>query len=627
MHRSIASRMAIALLLSTCLTGLVSAQTNPSKDVIAQREQEVLNQAQLALTAAEQAGAPSLAKTLYDEAAFRLRTAQENWNSTKSSARDEARLRANEALWAGRAALAKARWIGTNNAIRGLQADIGRFGGKSDVMLTDESPTMPLDRGNTSADRVNAAQAAIDAAKAAGAEQFAADDLKTAQQNLDTSKKITRANRNSDTADYLSYVAEMMARRAYYLARTSESNRVLPGVQLERTRLAQAESERQAAAERAQREAAQRQAEDLQRQLTAEQANRQAQQSQLSQLQAQIDQNRLAAQQQADADRAARREAERRLDDIVAKYQAAITSGSAGEAESLHRQVEDQQIALRAIQEREKLNEQAMQAQIEGLRTDLENAQKQGSANSQLLADRQAALQQREAELQQLKKEREADMAQRAETEKAQQAAVAEATAKRQAAEAQAQALAKQVQEAQAAAQQAQQAAQQSQADAEKARMQAQSAQAELEKTRQELAQREDEAKQMRLQAALTKVATTSRNDRGIVVTLPGIFFDTGKTALKAGAKSTLRKIADQLKNNPDVRINVEGHTDDTGAEQKNMQLSERRAEAVRDYLVSAGVASDIIMAVGKGEAEPVATNKTAAGRQQNRRVELVITQ
>ena len=214
MHRSKACRLAIALLLSTCLTGLVSAQTNPSKDVIAQREQEVLNQAQLALTAAEQAGAQIFATSIYEEAAFRLRTAKENWNSPKSNVRDEARLRANEALWAARAALAKTRWIGTNSAIRGLQADIARFGGRSDVVLSDEPTTMPLDRGNTSAEHIRVAQAAIDAAKAAGAEQFAADDLKTAQQNLDSAKKITRANANSDNANYLAYIAEMMARRA-----------------------------------------------------------------------------------------------------------------------------------------------------------------------------------------------------------------------------------------------------------------------------------------------------------------------------------------------------------------------------------------------------------------------------
>ncbi len=619
-------RMTMALFLTLIMVGAVNAQST-SKEVIAQREQEVLSQAQLALAAAEQAGAPTLAKTLYDEAAFRLKSAQDNWSSSNNRARENARLWANEALWAARAALAKARWIGTNSAIRGLQADITRFGGRSDVVVADESPTMMIDRGAVSMDRIRVAQSAIDAAKAAGADQFAADDLKTAQQNLNSAEKVARANKNSETADYLAYIAEMMARRAYYLAKAGESNRYLPSLQLERTRLAQAESERIAATERMQREAAQRQAAELQRQLAAEQANRQAQQDQLQLLQQQIDQNRLVAQQQMDADRAARLEAEKRVDEAMARYQAAIASGSAGEADALRRQVEDQQIALRAIQEREKLNEQSMQAQIESLRTDLENAQKQGTASSQLLADRQTTIQQREQELTQLRKEREADMAHRMEMEKQQQAAIAEATAKRQSAEAEAQALQKQVDEAKEAALKAKQAAEQSQADAERSKQMAQSAQAELEKARQQLADREVEARRMRLQTELTKLANTRSSERGIIVTLPGIFFDPGKTSLKPGAKSTLRKIAEQLKNGDEVRINVEGHTDSTGTEEKNLALSERRAEAVRDYLVAAGVPGDRIMATGKGQSEPVATNKTQAGRQQNRRVELIITE
>ena len=129
------------------------------------------------------------------------------------------------------------------------------------------------------------------------------------------------------------------------------------------------------------------------------------------------------------------------------------------------------------------------------------------------------------------------------------------------------------------------------------------------------------------MEAELARLASTKREARGLVVTLPGIFFDTGKSALKPGAKNTLAKIATQLKGSDAVRIAVEGHTDSVGDDEKNMQLSEKRAEAVRDYLVSSGLGSDRITASGKGEADPVATNKTAAGRQQNRRVELVITQ
>ena len=95
---------------------------------------------------------------------------------------------------------------------------------------------------------------------------------------------------------------------------------------------------------------------------------------------------------------------------------------------------------------------------------------------------------------------------------------------------------------------------------------------------------------------------------------------------MKPGAKTTLRRIAEQLKRG-EFTIAVEGHTDSVGSDEMNMSLSEKRANAVRDYLVEQGVAAAGISASGKGESTPIATNNTAAGRQQNRRVELVITQ
>ena len=101
----------------------------------------------------------------------------------------------------------------------------------------------------------------------------------------------------------------------------------------------------------------------------------------------------------------------------------------------------------------------------------------------------------------------------------------------------------------------------------------------------------------------------------------------TGKTALKPGAKATLKKIAAQVATDPSLKIAVEGHTDNVGGKDTNQALSEKRADAVKDYLVSAGIPADHVTASGKGEESPIVTNKTAAGRQQNRRVELVITQ
>src|ERR1041385_1941898 len=216
----------------------------------AQQDADTMQQAQAVLHSAEQAGARTYAPTLYDEAAYRIRYAQENWSSSKSDARNQARINAIEGLWAARAALAKSNWLGTNDAIRNLQSDIHRLGGTSDVKLIDEPANYTLNRGNTSATRIAFAQAALDQARAAGGAQIAPDDLDSAQKNLDGARKVTKAGGNNDTADYLAYTSEMMARRAYYLARANEASKQVTPLQLNRTTLAQAASERQAALER-----------------------------------------------------------------------------------------------------------------------------------------------------------------------------------------------------------------------------------------------------------------------------------------------------------------------------------------------------------------------------------------
>jgi outer membrane protein OmpA-like peptidoglycan-associated protein len=96
---------------------------------------------------------------------------------------------------------------------------------------------------------------------------------------------------------------------------------------------------------------------------------------------------------------------------------------------------------------------------------------------------------------------------------------------------------------------------------------------------------------------------------------------------LKVGARNTLARIADQLRINDQLAVTIEGHTDSVGSDATNQVLSEKRAAAVRDYLVSRGIATDRMTVTGLGETTPVATNDTAAGRQQNRRVELIIGQ
>ncbi|MEA2763976.1 MAG: hypothetical protein QOK07_380, partial [Gemmatimonadaceae bacterium] len=255
-----------------------------------------LAQAQQVLALADNAGAQQFAKSLYDDAAYRIRFAQENMASTKASVQEQARMRAREALFAARAALAKSRWVGTNSAIRNLQSDITRFGGRSDLRVQDEDTNVNFSRGGTTKERIATAQAAIDQARNAGAERSVVDnDLKSAQDTLSSANKVSRNGRdNSDVADHLAYVSEMIARRAYYLARFNESARALPDVQLQRTRLAQSASEQQAAAERAQREDAERRAAQLQAQLASQESNRQSQAAELERLRQQVDENRRA---------------------------------------------------------------------------------------------------------------------------------------------------------------------------------------------------------------------------------------------------------------------------------------------------------------------------------------------
>jgi outer membrane protein OmpA-like peptidoglycan-associated protein len=122
-------------------------------------------------------------------------------------------------------------------------------------------------------------------------------------------------------------------------------------------------------------------------------------------------------------------------------------------------------------------------------------------------------------------------------------------------------------------------------------------------------------------------VLETRREARGMIVNLSDVLFDTAKTSLKPGAREKLSRLAGILLAYPgNFSIEVEGHTDSVGSEAYNDRLSLGRADSVRSYLQESGVAADRFKRVtGYGEKEPVATNMNAAGRQMNRRVELVI--
>lgn len=114
------------------------------------------------------------------------------------------------------------------------------------------------------------------------------------------------------------------------------------------------------------------------------------------------------------------------------------------------------------------------------------------------------------------------------------------------------------------------------------------------------------------------------KTDRGLVVTLGDVLFDTGKATLKPGAYATIDRLANALKQSQDRKVLIEGHTDSVGSDEFNQTLSENRAASVQAALFERGVSSSQISTLGKGESTPVASNDNAAGRQQNRRVELI---
>jgi len=153
-----------------------------------------------------------------------------------------------------------------------------------------------------------------------------------------------------------------------------------------------------------------------------------------------------------------------------------------------------------------------------------------------------------------------------------------------------------------------------------------------LEKTQDQLerekrAREEAEKKAAQAMADLQKIASVKQESRGMVITLSGsVLFATNESTLLPAAIVKLNDVADALiKGNPDANIVVEGHTDSQGQRQYNMDLGQKRADAVRDQLVARGVAADRIKTVGVGPDRPVADNKTAEGRANNRRVEIIV--
>ena len=156
---------------------------------------------------------------------------------------------------------------------------------------------------------------------------------------------------------------------------------------------------------------------------------------------------------------------------------------------------------------------------------------------------------------------------------------------------------------------------------ADQARLQAQQA----DQARAQAVQQAEEQRQ-RLLTQLNQVLQTRDSARGLIVSMSDVLFDFNRATLKPGAQLRLAKVAGIILAYPDLKLEIDGFTDNKGTPEYNMGLSEKRAKVVRDFLVTQGVGPDAVRTQGFGESNPVASNATAAGRQQNRRVELVVS-
>jgi outer membrane protein OmpA-like peptidoglycan-associated protein len=220
-----------------------------------------------------------------------------------------------------------------------------------------------------------------------------------------------------------------------------------------------------------------------------------------------------------------------------------------------------------------------------------------------------------------LEQKLEAERRARAEAERAVAVAQAEASRERALKD---QAAAEQARQSQARAE-AERAAAQALAEAE--RIRAMSEQAAAQQAREAAARAEREKAELRanLVHQLSMVLDTRETERGLVVNISDVLFDTGQYTLKPTAREKLARVSGIVLAHPGLRLEAEGHTDSIGSDEFNQQLSEKRAQAVRDFLAEQGLPATSLGSHGLGKTMPVATNDTAAGRQRNRRVELIV--
>jgi len=257
-----------------------------------------------------------------------------------------------------------------------------------------------------------------------------------------------------------------------------------------------------------------------------------------------------------------------------------------------------------------------------------EEAQAKAAADKKAAEDREAKA--RQDAIAEAQRRQEAEAARQQAEQARTQALAAKADAERMKAEAE-----KARQEAEAARQQADAARQQADTARAAAEQQKQALAVEADKARKAAEesdrlrqQAEQEKADLRAQLLqqLNTILATRDTARGLIANMSDVLFKTGSFELLSGARERLAKVSGIVIAHPGLHLEVEGHTDAVGGDDYNQKLSENRAQAVRDYLIQQGIPDNSIVSRGLGKTQPVATNDTAEGRQQNRRVELVLS-
>jgi outer membrane protein OmpA-like peptidoglycan-associated protein len=326
-----------------------------------------------------------------------------------------------------------------------------------------------------------------------------------------------------------------------------------------------------------------------------------------------------ASQLLAEAEQA--RERGRRGDEVQQPARQAVQTAEDARLIAVRRIEEENQAQQRALaQQRE---EELRRQQAEAERREIEARERAQAERERAQEERARALAE-EARRQQADAERLKAEADRAAAERAR----AEAAAAAERAKAEIDAAQRARAEADAAAARLAQERQAAEADrlaAEQARAAAE-AQAQQARAAAEQAEREKAEAREQLRQQLNQVLETRETARGLIVNVSDVLFDFDSANLKPGAREKLARVAGILLTQPGLDVQVEGHTDSIGSDSYNQRLSESRAASVRDYLVRQGIQPGAVGTAGFGESQPVVSNDTAAGRQQNRRVELVVT-